>query len=139
MDKLRRPLRGLPPITQVWGPTSNPFEPPAFGAAHFHLGVDYGVPCGTPVYAPDEGVIEWAGWDYTGFGCLLTIAHPNGLRSSLGHLSRYKVGEGQHVLRGELVALSGTTGNSTGCHLHFGVRRGTLWVPPAPEMDLTAW
>lgn len=139
MGSLIRPLPGSPTISQVWGPTAFAGEPAAFGHAHFHLGVDYAVPCGTAVHAPATGVVAYSGWDDTGFGLVLIIDHPEGVRSYLAHLHEVLVARGAQVSARQTVARSGTTGNSTGCHLHFGVQLAGQWVPPASEMDLRTW
>lgn len=131
MGRLRRPFKAPVIITQPWGPTSNTFEPSYFGYPHFHLGVDYALPIGTCILAPGAGKVAFAGWDQTGFGDCIKIDHGGGLFSVLGHLSGFKCQIGDEVGVWELVGLSGSTGNSTGPHLHFGVLYGGEWRPPA--------
>lgn len=139
MVNLMRPLPGAPHITQVYGPTSFQAEPPAFGYPHFHLGVDYGAACGTVVYAPDAGIITKVGWDDTGFGLVVQIDHAGGYRSLLCHLREALVCKGQHVLQHAPVGEVGTTGNSTGCHLHWSVLLDGQYVSPAAHSDLRIW
>ena len=97
-----------------------------------HAGRDYAVPCGTPVYAAAPGTVIQAGWT-TGYGNRIVIDH--GLRGDVGlattynHLSSIVVGGG-HVDRGQLIAYSGTTGTSTGCHLHFETMENGTFVDP---------
>ncbi|WP_426566081.1 peptidoglycan DD-metalloendopeptidase family protein [Angustibacter sp. McL0619] len=86
-----------------------------------HAGMDFAVPCGTPVHAAASGVVVSAGWG-GGYGNRIIVSHGvvnrMGLATTYNHLSRILVHSG-HVSRGQLIALSGTTGESTGCHLHF--------------------
>jgi murein DD-endopeptidase MepM/ murein hydrolase activator NlpD len=97
-----------------------------------HAGRDYAVPCGTPVYAAAPGTVIQAGWT-TGYGNRIVIDH--GLRGDVGlattynHLTSIVVGGG-HVNRGQLIAYSGTTGTSTGCHLHFETMENGTFVDP---------
>lgn len=92
-----------------------------------HRGMDFGVAVGTPVRAPWDGVVESvfqdAGWPSKGGGNVVFLRHPNGLRTAYLHLSAFKVTKGQTVKAGDVIALSGNTGGSTGPHLHFEVRR----------------
>lgn len=86
-----------------------------------HPGIDIGVPIGTPVYAADSGTVIAAGWE-SGYGKRVMIAHGDGLVTLYGHLSSIRVKPGQQVKRGQVVGLSGMSGNATGPHLHFEVR-----------------
>ncbi len=94
-----------------------------WGILHGRNGVDVANSCGTPIYAAADGTITTAltsGWN-GGFGKYIKIAHANGTETLYAHLSQLKVSIGAAVSRGQLIALMGTTGNSTGCHLHFEV------------------
>jgi murein DD-endopeptidase MepM/ murein hydrolase activator NlpD len=97
-----------------------------------HSGRDFGVPCGTPVYAAASGDIISAGWG-GGYGNRIVIDHGYvsgvGLATTYNHLTRF-VQSGGHVSRGELIAYSGTTGTSTGCHLHFETLENGSFVDP---------
>jgi murein DD-endopeptidase MepM/ murein hydrolase activator NlpD len=97
-----------------------------------HSGRDYAVPCGTPVYAAAPGDIISAGWG-GGYGNRIVIDHGYisgvGLASTYNHLTRF-VRTGGHVSRGQLIAYSGTTGTSTGCHLHFETLENGSFVDP---------
>lgn len=97
-----------------------------------HGGTDFGAACGTPVHAPASGTIVRAGWA-GGFGNQIVVDHGYvkgvGLASSMNHLSRIYV-HGGHVSRGQVIGLSGTTGLSTGCHLHFEVYENGNKVNP---------
>ena len=94
-----------------------------FGArsAAIHEGVDLGAPFGSPVYATGEGVVEFAGpWDR--YGLTIEINHGGGVVTRNAHLSRIKVKEGQKVTRATVIGMLGTSGRSTGPHLHYEVR-----------------
>ncbi|AUZ36478.1 peptidase M23 [Arthrobacter sp. PGP41] len=88
-------------------------------AGDFHLGQDYSAPCGTPVYAADSGVVRAAGWHPWGGGNRVEIDHGNGLITTYNHLESIAVRSGDSVRVGQAIARVGTTGWSTGCHLHF--------------------
>lgn len=114
-------------FTSNFGIRSDPFT----GGARMHAGVDIPGPVGTPVYATADGVVdraERAG----GYGNLLELDHGKGIQTRYGHLSRILVAPGTHVTRGQLVALMGSTGRSTGPHLHYEVRMDGHAVNPAP-------
>ena len=97
-----------------------------------HSGRDFAVPCGTPVYAAASGTIISAGWG-GGYGNRVVIDHGYvsgvGLATTYNHLTRF-VRTGGHVRRGQLIAYSGTTGSSTGCHLHFETLENGNFVDP---------
>lgn len=88
-------------------------------AGDFHLGQDFAAPCGTRVYAADSGVVRAAGWHPWGGGNRVEIDHGNGLITTYNHLEAIGVETGESVDVGQVIARVGTTGWSTGCHLHF--------------------
>jgi murein DD-endopeptidase MepM/ murein hydrolase activator NlpD len=96
-----------------------------------HQGIDYGAPPGTPVSAIADGTIVMARWN-DGYGNFVQLRHSGGLVSCYGHLSRYGAGvkAGRSVRQGQTVGYVGSTGNSTGPHLHFEVRQGGKPVNP---------
>lgn len=95
-----------------------------------HIGQDYGIACGTPVKAAAAGTVVQAG--YAGHsGNRVRVDHGNGLETTYNHNTSLKVSVGQKIERGDVVSLSGTTGNSTGCHLHFEVLVDGTAVDPA--------
>lgn len=86
-----------------------------------HPGVDVGISVGIAVYAADDGVVEKSGWNSGGYGYMILINHGNGIKTRYGHNSRLFVVAGEEVRKGDVIALSGSTGRSTGPHLHFEV------------------
>jgi len=113
---------GAPLATMV---KSSPFgyriSPITGGSGEFHRGQDFAAECGTQVFAAASGTVTFAGWHPYGGGNRVVISHGNGLETTYNHLSSSSVRVGQKVNRGDVIALSGTTGASTGCHLHFEV------------------
>lgn len=86
-----------------------------------HPGMDLAAVVGTPVYAADSGFVDQVGWDSTGYGNMILLNHGNGFATRYGHLSAFNVVAGQSVKKGDLIGRIGSTGNSTGPHLHFEV------------------
>ena len=86
-----------------------------------HMGLDISTSCGTPVVAADGGTVVESGWSPYGYGINVVLDHGNGIKTRYAHFSGTAVGYGQRVAKGQLVGYEGTTGNSTGCHLHFEV------------------
>jgi murein DD-endopeptidase MepM/ murein hydrolase activator NlpD len=121
-------------ISQPFGPSSFWFEPPYGGYPHFHTGIDLVEPFGSPVYAADDGVVALVGSSGSGYGNYVVIAHAGGLDTLYGHLSTSLVKVGQVVTQGTVVGLEGSTGNSTGPHLHFELRINQKPVNPAPYL-----
>ncbi len=95
-----------------------------------HLAIDIGVTIGDPVVAADSGVIVFAGWSSGGYGFTTAIDHGNGYQTLYAHLSSVNVACGQSVRQGQLIGLGGSSGNSTGPHLHFEVRLNGGFVNP---------
>lgn len=98
-----------------------------------HTGLDIAVPRGTAVKAADSGVVSFAGWN-GGYGYCVIINHKNGYQTLYGHNSKLKVKAGQEVDKGQVIASSGSTGRSTGPHVHFEVRKNG--VPQNPQRYL---
>ncbi len=89
-----------------------------------HQAVDIANAIGIPIAAADSGYVSFAGWDGTGYGYMVMINHGNGFVTVYAHLSAYYVDPGQPVARGQIIAAMGSTGRSTGPHLHFEIRYG---------------
>ncbi len=90
-----------------------------------HRGVDIAAPVGTPLYAADDGVVSFSGWNSGGYGYMIILDHGNGLYTRYAHSSRLLVKKGDSVKRGDVIALMGSTGRSTGPHIHFEVMTGS--------------
>jgi murein DD-endopeptidase MepM/ murein hydrolase activator NlpD len=123
--------------TQPFGPSTFWFEPPYGGYSHFHTGIDMSAPEGTAVLAADDGVVILAGGSVVngalvGYGNYVVIAHSGGLTTLYGHLLRIMVRTGDTITQGQAIGLEGSTGNSTGAHLHFELRQGNQAINPAP-------
>ncbi|MDY0330605.1 MAG: M23 family metallopeptidase [Thiomonas sp.] len=101
-------------ITSGWGWRENPVK----HFHEFHKGIDLAIPVGTPVKTIADGRVAYAGWG-TGYGKYVKVVHPGGFATIYAHLSAFKVHAGEPVQQGEVVALSGNTGWSTGPHLYF--------------------
>lgn len=96
---------------------------------HTHLGMDIAAPNGTDIKAAADGTITYAGW-MSGYGNLVIISHENGIQTYYGHCSKLYVSKGQEVTAGDVIALVGSTGNSTGNHLHFEIRKNGVQINP---------
>ena len=112
-------------ISSYFGERADPFD----GLEAFHKGVDFAGTPGSPVTAVAAGVVTWAG-ERTGYGKLIEINHGDGFTTRYGHNERTLVTVGQTVKRGERIALMGSTGRSTGPHVHFEVLRNGRQVNP---------
>jgi murein DD-endopeptidase MepM/ murein hydrolase activator NlpD len=106
---------------------------PVYGTTRFHSGVDIGAACGQPIFAAEEGTVLSAGYN-GGYGNATVIDHGGGLSTLYAHQSSIGVSSGQKVSRGQQIGLVGTTGLSTGCHLHFEVRVNGEPVDPVPYL-----
>jgi murein DD-endopeptidase MepM/ murein hydrolase activator NlpD len=126
-----RPLRNAANFTSGFGVRSDPFR----GRAAMHGGVDLAGPLGTPVYATADGIVARSEWNNGGYGNLVEINHGQGIETRYGHLSRLIARPGQRVRRGDLIGLMGSTGRSTGSHLHYEVRIDGRAVNPVPFMQ----
>jgi len=120
------PVKGRP-ITSRFGVRKLAIE----AKARAHKGVDIAAPTGTGVFTTAEGRVVRAGYQAGGYGNFIEVKHPNGLSSVYAHLSRIDVHTGKKVAAGERIGLVGSTGYSTGPHLHFEVRRNGGQVDPA--------
>jgi murein DD-endopeptidase MepM/ murein hydrolase activator NlpD len=96
----------------------------------FHTGIDYPASTGTPVLAAGRGHVVFAGWDSGGYGNTVVIEHPRGVRSVYAHLSSVAANRGQWTVAGARIGSVGSTGISTGPHLHFELRLGGAAIDP---------
>ncbi|MCT2089153.1 peptidoglycan DD-metalloendopeptidase family protein [Micrococcus terreus] len=125
---LAHPIGPDAPISSVYGWRTNPTG--LGDPVQFHIGQDFAVRCGTPVRAAADGTVTWSGWKGTG-GLRVDIDHADGLATAYRHNSLILAQPGDQVAQGDIIALVGTTGNSTGCHLHFEVTVDGTYVNPA--------
>jgi LysM repeat protein len=114
--------------TYIWPTTLKYLS--GYDYTSIHHGIDIAGKLDYPVYAVDSGVVVYAGWNNSGYGNLLIIDHGNGWQSVYGHLDRILVSCAQNINQGDEVALLGTTGNSSGPHLHFELRKDGSTVNP---------
>ncbi|MEJ7777420.1 MAG: M23 family metallopeptidase [Sphingomicrobium sp.] len=120
-------------FTSGYGVRSDPFQ----GRVAMHAGIDLSGPVGTPIYATADGTVSNAGYNSGGYGNLVKIDHGRGIETRYGHLSSIDIHPGQHVTRGQLIGRMGSTGRSTGSHLHYEVRIDGRAVNPIPFMKST--
>jgi murein DD-endopeptidase MepM/ murein hydrolase activator NlpD len=128
-----KPIRAAVTFTSGFGVRDDPFHR---GAA-MHPGIDLAGAYGTPVYATADGVVTRAGWNNGGYGNMVELDHGRGIATRYGHMSAVLVHEGDHVTRGEQIGRMGSTGRSTGNHLHYEVRIDGRPVNPIPFMKST--
>jgi len=124
----RRGFMGMPVaghITSTFGMRMHPL----LGFMRMHKGTDIGAPYGAPIYAVLDGVVQMAG-RAGGYGNFVKLAHPGGIASGYGHMSRFAVRQGQRVSRGDVIGYVGSTGMSTGPHLHWEVWRNGQPINP---------
>jgi murein DD-endopeptidase MepM/ murein hydrolase activator NlpD len=120
-------------ISSGFGERSDPFT----GLTEFHSGLDFAGRAGSPVVAAADGVVSWVG-TREGYGHMVEIDHSNGLVTRYGHTQRYLVHSGEVVSKGQTIALMGSTGRSTGPHVHFEVLQGGVAVDPAQYLPVLA-
>jgi murein DD-endopeptidase MepM/ murein hydrolase activator NlpD len=128
-------------ITQPFGPTSVLIEPPYGPYKHFHTGVDISAPLGTPVMAAADGLVVAVGHSNFGYGNFVVIAHGGGIATLYGHLLQTTTNVGDTVVRGQVIGLEGSTGFSTGPHVHFELRVNDQVIDPMPYLPVpgTSW
>lgn len=150
---MQKPWQGDPTETQAYGPSQVGAEPAGYlwpdrsityytpGGTlwpHLHCGIDLGLPEGSPLVAPADGVVAFDSWDTTGFGNCIKIEHPQlGIGTLFGHLSRFGVKPAEHVTAGTWIGDTGNTGNSSGPHLHFSAYRlaDHHFIDPTPVLS----
>jgi murein DD-endopeptidase MepM/ murein hydrolase activator NlpD len=125
----RKPVESYA-LTSSFGVRSDPFG----AGRRNHKGLDMAGPIGTPIYATADGVVGRAGW-VSGYGNFIEINHGNAIQTRYGHLSRLNVTANARVKSGDLIGFMGSTGRSTGSHLHYEVRIAGEAVNPIPFMQ----
>jgi murein DD-endopeptidase MepM/ murein hydrolase activator NlpD len=131
--RLSWPMEGAR-VTQLFGPTDFFMEPPLGPYPHFHGGLDMAAPFGTTVMSAADGVVVAVGHTRVGYGNYVVVAHGGGVMTLYGHLLETNVEVGNKVLRGQRVGLEGSTGWSTGAHVHFELRINDAVVDPLPYL-----
>lgn len=121
---LLRPVNGR--LTSGFGYRRHP----VLGYRRMHSGIDFAAPTGTPIYAVADGRVQMAGYN-GGYGRFVRLAHEGGLGSGYGHMSRIAVSAGERVRRGQVIGYVGSTGLSTGPHLHYELYRNGVPINPA--------
>jgi murein DD-endopeptidase MepM/ murein hydrolase activator NlpD len=128
-----KPVKMDVSFTSGFGVRSDPFH----AGAAMHPGIDLAGSYGTPIYATADGTVLRAGWNSGGYGNLVEVDHGRGITTRYGHMSAILVQAGQHVTRGQQIGRMGSTGRSTGNHLHYEVRIDGRAVNPIPFMKST--
>ncbi|HEX3607552.1 MAG TPA: M23 family metallopeptidase [Candidatus Dormibacteraeota bacterium] len=137
-------LPEVAPVSQWFGPSDLWMEPPRLAGGiwypHFHTGIDLAAPLDTPIHAAADGVVISAGTSTdgagrpVGYGNYIVIAHSATVITLYGHLDRLAVAAGDQVRQGQVIGLEGSTGMSTGPHLHFELREDGVPVDPRPAL-----
>ncbi|MFN8630523.1 MAG: peptidoglycan DD-metalloendopeptidase family protein [Chloroflexota bacterium] len=126
------PMNGT--VTQPYGCTGFSWEPPYGNCPHFHNGIDIVAPYGAPIHAAGAGEVVYVGWNYADGAdpaWIVIIAHSSQLSTWYAHMQpRYPVRAGQHVSQGQVIGYEGSTGHSTGAHLHWMVEYNGSFVNP---------
>jgi len=128
-----KPVKMNVEFTSGFGVRSDPFH----AGAAMHPGIDLAGSYGTPIYATADGTVLRAGWNSGGYGNLVEVDHGRGITTRYGHMSAILVSPGDHVTRGQQIGRMGSTGRSTGNHLHYEVRIDGRAVNPIPFMKST--
>ena len=119
----------MPSIWPTTGSVSSPYGL-RWNGSDFHPGMDIANDMGTPILATADGIVEYAGWNSGGYGNMVDINHGNGLMTRYGHGSQVVVSTGQYVKRGQVIMLMGSTGFSTGPHVHYEIHVNGQKVNP---------
>ncbi len=125
--KMAWPVPGYSRISSYYGYRIHPI----FKVKKLHTGIDIPAPTGTPITSASDGIVIYTGW-LGGYGNAVMVDHGGGIVTLYGHNSSITVSEGDNVKRGATIAKAGSTGNSTGPHLHFEVRKNGAYVDPLP-------
>ena len=128
---IHMPLKGDLRMSSDYGTRRDPFT----GKRAFHAGIDFAAAEGTPVLSAGEGTVSFVGWR-SGYGNVVEVVHKDGLTTRYPHLSKALVAEGQAVECGTPIAEVGTTGRSTGPHLHFEILRNDKTIDPQSFLDV---
>ncbi len=130
--QMQRPIQGAT-ITQYFG---HPEYQQWCGCWRPHTGIDLAAAYGTAVTAADSGQVIWTGWDWSGLGWAVKINHGHYIATIYGHLQRFIVKVGENVTKGQVIGYEGSTGASTGPHVHFMVLYNNVWENPVNYVQL---
>ncbi|MBQ1890611.1 M23 family metallopeptidase [Selenomonas caprae] len=130
LNDLGMPGGTVPAIWPARGDVSSPYGL-RWNGSDFHPGIDIANDMGTPIVATADGIVTTAGWNSGGYGNMVDIDHGNGIMTRYGHAMQVAVVAGQHVRRGQVIAYMGSTGFSTGPHVHYEVRINGTPVNPS--------
>lgn len=136
-EKLKKYLDSIPTLWPVAGRKGDGFgyrKDPFTGRKSFHYGIDISASSGIPIKSSASGVVEFSG-KKSGYGYCVIVNHGNGIKTLYGHSSKLLVKDGQKVQKGDVIAKVGSTGRSTGPHLHFEVHVGGTQVDPMKYLD----
>ena len=125
-------IEGRPYGWPCIGPITSPFGP---RKGHFHTGIDIGAPLGTPVFSTGDGVVVFKGYA-GGYGNVIKIDHGKGFATLYAHLLKYHVSIGDRISKGDVIGYVGSTGNTTGPHLHYEVQINGVPVNPEPYLEI---
>lgn len=125
------PLKGEHKITSKFGEKRHPLAQ----RKAYHRGVDYNVGMGTPIYATADGIVTETQFAKSGYGIKIVIDHKEEYQTLYAHLSKITAKEGQKVSKGDLIGYSGNSGQSTGPHLHYEIKKNGKYVNPQPYID----
>lgn len=128
----RMPVEGIR-LTSDFGMRAHP----VLGGRRAHKGVDLAGPVGTPIHATADGMVSKAEW-FSSYGLYVSLEHGGDIQTRYGHMSRLNVAAGQQVRKGDIIGFVGSTGRSTGPHLHYEVRVAGEAVNPIPYMQADA-
>lgn len=106
---------------------------PLLGGLRAHSGIDFAARTGSPITATSDGMVTKANW-FGGYGLFISLEHGGGVQTRYGHMSRLNVLEGQRVRKGDIIGYVGSTGRSTGSHLHYEVRVNGQAINPMPSL-----
>ena len=135
VKQLRERFANTPSIWPSWGRIGSTFGYRSFPWRGFHSGIDIDAPYGSPIKAAADGIVVHSSWK-NGYGNAVIIDHGYGVQTLYGHISSFVVSLGQRVKKGQLIAKIGTTGNTTGPHVHYEVIKNGTAVNPFPYMNL---
>ncbi len=138
LDSTMRREAAIPAGFPTYGRITSKFGSrigPRTGRVELHTGWDIATNMGAPVRVTAPGVVDTAGWTTLGYGLHIVVNHGYGLKTLYGHLSKLNVRAGQRVSSQELIGLVGSTGNSTGAHLHYEVRSGNTPINPTAYLN----